>query len=297
VVHPVQRDRRRHGHPHGPEGGVRHLPPGPRGAVAQTAAAGDLPLPAHGFRDSLRRRLERQHPGRVFPFSQPDVHGYRTGRADQRRYGQGQSAAAVWRNYYDGGDGGDSPVQAPQVLVERRTEGFARPDEHPPARHEVDHGDKPERERYQAHEGRVDAETLPDVAEDGAHLADLRHLQDLGENNDVQEDADSEPLPSGQEEKDCGERDGGDHVDGKPAPQVQSRNAPPVGVDHQSLLHRLVEGVGGAADGAGSDAPGVRRLRAAGRLGAAGPASVAGHDIRAAAAQMAEVWATLDVRA
>jgi D-inositol-3-phosphate glycosyltransferase len=33
------------------------------------------------------------------------------------------------------------------------------------------------------------------------------------------------------------------------------------------------------------------------RLGAAGPASVAGHDIRAAAAQMAEVWAELGVRA
>lgn len=37
------------------------------------------------------------------------------------------------------------------------------------------------------------------------------------------------------------------------------------------------------------------RLRA--RLAAAGPASVAAHDIMAAAAQMAEVWATLDVRA
>jgi D-inositol-3-phosphate glycosyltransferase len=33
------------------------------------------------------------------------------------------------------------------------------------------------------------------------------------------------------------------------------------------------------------------------RLGAAGPASVAGHDIRTAAAQMAEVWAELGVRA
>ena len=33
------------------------------------------------------------------------------------------------------------------------------------------------------------------------------------------------------------------------------------------------------------------------RLGAAGPASVAGHDIRAAAAQMAEVWSELGVRA
>jgi glycosyltransferase involved in cell wall biosynthesis len=33
------------------------------------------------------------------------------------------------------------------------------------------------------------------------------------------------------------------------------------------------------------------------RLGAAGPASVAGHDIRAVAAQMAEVWAELGVRA
>jgi glycosyltransferase involved in cell wall biosynthesis len=32
------------------------------------------------------------------------------------------------------------------------------------------------------------------------------------------------------------------------------------------------------------------------RLGAAGPASVAGHDIKAAAAQMAEVWAELGVR-
>jgi glycosyltransferase involved in cell wall biosynthesis len=33
------------------------------------------------------------------------------------------------------------------------------------------------------------------------------------------------------------------------------------------------------------------------RLGAAGPASVAGHDIRTAAAQMADVWAELGVRA
>jgi glycosyltransferase involved in cell wall biosynthesis len=32
------------------------------------------------------------------------------------------------------------------------------------------------------------------------------------------------------------------------------------------------------------------------RLGAAGPASVAGHDIRIAAAEMAEVWAELGVR-
>jgi D-inositol-3-phosphate glycosyltransferase len=38
--------------------------------------------------------------------------------------------------------------------------------------------------------------------------------------------------------------------------------------------------------------PGIRT-----RLGAAGPASVAGHDMRTAAAQMAEVWAELGVRA
>ena len=54
------------------------------------------------------------------------------------------------------------------------------------------------------------------------------------------------------------------------------------------------------ADDPGALAEALRRLLDAAlraRLGAAGPASVAGHDIRTAAAQMAEVWAELGVRA
>jgi glycosyltransferase involved in cell wall biosynthesis len=52
-------------------------------------------------------------------------------------------------------------------------------------------------------------------------------------------------------------------------------------------------------DDPGALAGALSRLQDAGlraRLGAAGPASVAGHDIRTAAARMAEVWAELGVR-
>jgi NitT/TauT family transport system permease protein len=85
VVHPFQRDRRRHGHSHGPQGSRANLPLRLLGSLAVSDSAGHFSVSRHRDGDCIGRGVERQHRGGIFSLPRENCFDARARQHHQQR--------------------------------------------------------------------------------------------------------------------------------------------------------------------------------------------------------------------